>query len=167
MVTPGGLSHVGGDDQLRRAAAGSATARGYRYDAIDPESGRPWPAMPAAFRGLAARAAAAAGFAGFAPDACLINRYEPGARLIAAPGPRRTRLRAADRLGVARPAGDVPVRRREAQRADACACRCAHGDVVVWGGPARLSFHGVLPLKAGHHPFAGTHRINLTLRRAT
>ena len=54
---------------------------GYRYDPCDPESGRPWPSMPAPFSELAARAAARAGFDGFAPDACLVNRYEPGARL--------------------------------------------------------------------------------------
>src|SRR5262249_49157647 len=55
--------------------------RGYRYDPIDPESGEPWPAMPAAFARLAAQAADAGGFSGFAPEVCLINRYEPGAKL--------------------------------------------------------------------------------------
>src|SRR2546425_12941600 len=42
----------------------------------------------------------------------------------------------------------------------------AHGDVVVWGGPARLRYHGVSPLEAGHHPLMGGYRINLTFRRA-
>ncbi len=39
-----------------------------------------------------------------------------------------------------------------------------HGDVVVWGGPSRLRYHGVAPLAESHHPFAGAARINLTLR---
>ena len=41
-----------------------------------------------------------------------------------------------------------------------------HGDVVVWGGPARLRYHGVVALKAGQHPLLGGQRINLTLRKA-
>jgi len=41
-----------------------------------------------------------------------------------------------------------------------------HGDVVVWGGPARLRYHGVMPLKEGHHPLLGAHRVNLTFRKA-
>src|ERR1700726_658289 len=54
---------------------------GYRYDARDPLSGRPWPTMPAVFLEVARTAAQAGGFPGFSPDACLLNRYEPGARL--------------------------------------------------------------------------------------
>ena len=42
-----------------------------------------------------------------------------------------------------------------------------HGDVVVWGGPARLRHHGVLPLKAGVHEATGAARLNLTFRRAS
>jgi len=41
-----------------------------------------------------------------------------------------------------------------------------HGDVVVWGGPARLTFHGVQPLAEGSHPLTGNVRYNLTFRRA-
>jgi alkylated DNA repair protein (DNA oxidative demethylase) len=41
-----------------------------------------------------------------------------------------------------------------------------HGDVLVWGGPDRLRYHGVLPLKAGHHAALGDQRINLTFRQA-
>ncbi|MFU7556745.1 alpha-ketoglutarate-dependent dioxygenase AlkB, partial [Pseudomonas paraeruginosa] len=55
--------------------------RGYRYSATDPDSGAPWPAMPECFRQLARQAAEAAGFPGFDADACLLNRYQPGARL--------------------------------------------------------------------------------------
>lgn len=57
------------------------TPGGYRYDPVDPVRGVKWPPMPEAFSALATRAAAQAGFQGFQPDACLVNRYEPGARL--------------------------------------------------------------------------------------
>lgn len=139
--------------------------RGYRYERSDPVSGIAWPALPAAFSDLATRAAAQAGFDGFIADACLVNRYEPGTRLslhqdrderdFSAPivsvslgiaatflfgGPRRT-----DR------ARRVPL---------------VHGDVVVWGGPARLFHHGVLPIAADVHPRLGACRFNLTLRKA-
>jgi alkylated DNA repair protein (DNA oxidative demethylase) len=42
-----------------------------------------------------------------------------------------------------------------------------HGDVVVWGGAARLRHHGVLPVKEGHHQILGAQRVNLTFRRAS
>ncbi len=134
---------------------------GYRYDAIDPETNRPWPAMPDIFAHLAARAASAVGFDGFAPDACLINRYEPGTRLdrdeqdFGAPivsvslGLPATFLWS-DALRTDRP-------RR---------VRLQHGDVVVWGGPARLNFHGVDTLREGQHELTGSARFNLTFRRA-
>jgi alkylated DNA repair protein (DNA oxidative demethylase) len=164
LVTPGGqrmsvaMSNAG-------ALGWVSDRRGYRYEASDPDSGKPWPPMPEVFQRLATAAASRAGFAGFAPDACLINRYEPGTRLnlhqdrderdfshpivsvsLGIPavflfgGPRRT----------------DPVRR----------VPLAHGDVVVWGGPARLHHHGVLALKPNHHAVLGDVRINLTFRRA-
>ncbi len=55
--------------------------KGYRYAAIDPLTARAWPAMPPSFLALATAAAALAGFAQFEPDACLINRYEPKAKM--------------------------------------------------------------------------------------
>ncbi len=42
----------------------------------------------------------------------------------------------------------------------------SHGDVMVWGGPDRLRYHGVMPLKEGDHPLVGPYRINLTFRKA-
>ena len=80
MVTPGGwemsaaLTNCGQFDWVTDRS-------GYRYDPIDPATGRPWPAMPKAFADLAVEAAGAAGFDDFRPDACLVNRYAPGARL--------------------------------------------------------------------------------------
>lgn len=137
--------------------------RGYRYCDHDPVSGERWPAMPAAFIRIAATAAAAAGFAGFAPDACLVNRYDVGARM-ALHQDRDERDLQAPILSVSL---GLPVvflfggaRRQDAARRIAL----AHGDVVVWGGPARLRFHGVLALKPGTHPLGL--RYNLTFRQA-
>lgn len=163
MTTPGGrrmsvaMTNCG--------AVGWVTDRGgYRYDASDPESGRPWPAMPALFAELAAEAAATAGFDGFAPDACLINRYAPGARL----GLHRDE----DEKDFAQPivsfslglpavfllAGPKGGRSRQIP--------LKHGDAIVFGGPARLWRHGVKPLGDGTHPLTGRARINLTFRKA-
>ena len=138
--------------------------RGYRYDPVDPESDARWPALPDAFGALARDAAARAGYLDFAPDACLVNRYEPGARLSMHQDRDEKDLRApivSVSLGL--PAvflwgGDV-----RADKARRLALN--HGDVVVWGGPSRLRFHGVLAVKDGDHPFAGAHRINITFRK--
>jgi len=138
---------------------------GYRYDAVDPQSGKSWPAMPAVFLTLAAQAAQRAGFAGFSPDACLINRYEPGARM--------SLHQDRDERDFGEPIVSVSLglpaiflfgglkRSDKPQR-----LRLQHGDAVVWGGPARLFFHGVAPLADGEHAEFGRRRINLTFRKA-
>jgi DNA oxidative demethylase len=138
---------------------------GYRYDADDPLAGKPWPAMPSSFRELAGQAAAQAGFDGFAPDACLVNRYAPGARMslhqdmderdVGAPIVSVSLGLPAIFLfgGLAR--SDKPSR-----------YRLEHGDIAVWGGPMRLAFHGVAPLADGEHAVMGRQRINLTFRKA-
>ena len=139
--------------------------RGYRYDAIDPETGRPWPALPAVFARLAERAASAAGFDGFQPDACLVNRYEPGARLSLHQDRNEEDFGApivSVSLGV--PAIFLWGGGERAQRPRRVPL--LHGDVVVWGGPARLNFHGVDTLREDHHPLTGPLRFNLTCRRA-
>jgi alkylated DNA repair protein (DNA oxidative demethylase) len=164
MITPGGLRMSVAMTNCGRA--GWVTdRRGYRYEAADPLTGRCWPPIPALFRELAARAADAAGFAGFEPDACLVNRYEPGTRLSLHRDENECDLTApivSVSLGL--PAvflfggmkrGDRPRR-----------IPLGSGDVVVWGGPARLTYHGVTPLADGEHPLSGRCRINLTLRRA-
>jgi alkylated DNA repair protein (DNA oxidative demethylase) len=138
--------------------------RGYRYDPVDPESGRLWPGMPEAFTTLARAAADKAGYPGFTPDACLMNRYAPGARLSMHQDRDERDLRApivSVSLGL--PAVFLWGGERRADRARRIALQ--HGDVVVWGGPARLRYHGVLALKDGGHPFAGATRINLTFRK--
>jgi alkylated DNA repair protein (DNA oxidative demethylase) len=139
--------------------------RGYRYEAADPVSGQPWPVMPASFHALAVSAAARAGFPGFAPDACLINRYAPGARMsLHQDRDERDLAQPIVSVSLGLPATFLwggPQRAGRTRRVP-----LAHGDVVVWGGPARLHFHGVLPLAAGEHPRLGACRINLTFRRA-
>ena len=147
-------------------AAGWISDRtGYRYDRFDPETGRPWPKMPSTFADLAARAAAAAGFAGFVPDACLINRYTAQTRLSLHQD-RNERDLAAPIVSVSLglPAVFLWGGPRRADRPRRV--RLVHGDVVVWGGPARLTFHGIDPLREDDHPLTGPVRYNLTFRRA-
>jgi DNA oxidative demethylase len=139
--------------------------RGYRYEPCDPSSGNPWPSMPAEFLSLAQAAALAAGFPDFMPDACLINRYEPGARL--------TLHQDRDECDFAHPIVSVSLGlpavflfggddRSERQRR----IPLVHGDVVVFGGDSRRRHHGVLPIKEGSHELVGARRLNLTFRRA-
>ncbi len=164
MVTPGGF-----EMSVAMSNCGPfgwvTDRRGYRYQADDPLSGKPWPQMPDVFRDLAEGAAVEAGYPGFTPDACLINCYQPGARM--------SLHQDKDEHDFANPIVSVslglaamfqfggmkrsdPVRR----------IPLLHGDVVVWGGPSRLFYHGVLALKDGNHPKLGAQRINLTFRRA-
>jgi len=164
MTTPGGFAMSVA--MTNCGSAGWVTDRkGYRYTADDPSSGRPWPAMPALFLALAQQAAAEAGFPGFVPDACLINRYEPGTKL----SPHQDR----DEADYGHPIVSVSLglsatfqfggpRRGDPMRK----VTLGHGDIVVWGGPARLAHHGVLTLKSGEHPLTGCRRFNLTLRKA-
>jgi len=136
---------------------------GYRYDAIDPGNGEPWPRMPDAFRGLAGRAAVAGGFASMSPDACLVNRYAPGNRLSL----HQDRYELDDAVPIVSVSLGLPatflfggLARRDPVRR----FRLESGDVVVWGGASRLAFHGVSPVPAGDHPLVGPYRINLTFR---
>lgn len=164
MTTPGGqrmsvaLTSCG-------ALGWVSDARGYRYTPHDPASGQPWPALPAPLHQLARDAAAAAGFDGFAPDACLVNRYTPGARM----GLHQDR----DERDLSQPIVSLSLglptfflwgglhRTGRTLRVP-----LLHGDVAVWGGSDRLRFHGVAPLPDGHHRLTGAQRINCTLRRA-
>jgi alkylated DNA repair protein (DNA oxidative demethylase) len=142
-----------------------ADASGYRYVARDPLTDRPWPALPKAFEDLAIGAAQAAGFDGFRPDACLVNVYEPGARLSLhrdADEPDRSQPIVSASLGLPAVFLFGGLRRTDATQA----VPLMHGDVVVWGGPSRLRYHGVRPLRAGVHPRLGARRVNLTFRKA-
>lgn len=164
MVTPGGFQMSVA--MTNCGSYGWITDRtGYRYDRIDPETGQCWPGMPGSFLELAARAAEAAGFSAFKPDACLINRYEPGARL--------TLHQDKNERDFAQPIVSVSLGLPATflfggmERSDKTVrIPVLHGDVVVWGGPARLRYHGINPLKEGIHPKIGAYRYNLTFRNA-
>jgi alkylated DNA repair protein (DNA oxidative demethylase) len=165
MQTPGGYTM-----SVATASCGAlgwvSDTQGYRYAAHDPMSGKPWPAMPPCFLELAARAAAEAGFAGFAPEACLINQYVPGAKLSLHQDRDEKDLRAPIvSLSLGLPAVFLFGGTQRSQRPQRY--RLAHGDVVVWGGPSRLAFHGVAPLEEGEHALLGRQRINLTFRRVS
>lgn len=139
--------------------------RGYRYQPDDPLSGQPWPEMPAVFRALAVRAAQEAGFAGFDPDACLVNRYEPGARMSLHQDKNEQDMdQPIVSVSLGLPATFLfgGMERADKPRR----MRLDSGDVVVWGGPARLLFHGVDTLPEGEHALTGRCRYNLTFRRA-
>jgi alkylated DNA repair protein (DNA oxidative demethylase) len=164
MVTPGG--HTMSVAMTSTGMLGWVSdPRGYRYDRQDPGSGKPWPPMPDVFSDLARRAAREGGYPDFRPDSCLINRYEPGAKMslhqdrderdfvhpivsVSLGLPATFQLGGLSRKD---PVVRVPLR---------------HGDVLVWGGTDRLRFHGVLPVKPGRHEQLGPVRINLTFRRA-
>ena len=164
MFTPGG--HQMSVAMTNSGSLGWVSDRsGYRYDAIDPTTGKPWPAMPSIFRKLAGEAAAQAGFGGFRPEACLINRYEPGTTL--------SLHQDRDEKNYDQPIVSVSLGLPAIflwgglKRADKTVrYRLGHGDVVVWGGPSRLVYHGVAPLADGEHARLGRRRINLTFRRA-
>jgi len=164
MVTPGGFRMSVA--MTNCGSLGWVTDRtGYRYDAIDPESGQPWPALPASFLRLARDAAAEAGFAGFLPDACLVNRYEAGAKLSLHQDKDERDFTApivSVSLGIPAVFLFGGINRADKTRR----VPVSHGDVIVWGGPARLRYHGVLPLKEAQHPLLGEYRVNLTFRKA-
>ncbi|MEP6897864.1 MAG: DNA oxidative demethylase AlkB [Rhodanobacter sp.] len=164
LLTPGGL---------RMAVAMTNTGslgwisdrRGYRYGPADPDTGKPWPAMPQTFLQLASNAATHAGFVGFVPDACLINRYQAGARLwLHQDRDEHDYGQPIVSVSLGVPATFLFGGLKRSDRTQRIPL--AHGDVVVWGGPARLCYHGVLPLKPGHNHAFDKDRINLTFRCA-
>jgi alkylated DNA repair protein (DNA oxidative demethylase) len=164
MQTPGGFTM-----SVATTSCGSlgwvSDPHGYRYAAHDPNTGQAWPAMPACFMALAASAAAQAGYADFVPNACLINQYAPGAKMSLHQDKDEHDLRAPIvSLSLGLPAVflfGTPNRKDRAERH-----RLVHDDVVVWGGPSRLAYHGVMPLADGEHGLLGRRRVNLTFRRA-
>jgi DNA oxidative demethylase len=164
LVTPGGQSM-----SVAMTNCGpvgwTSDRRGYRYSSRDPLSDLDWPAMPPEFQRLALDAATACGFPGFVPDACLINRYAPGARLTA--------HRDADEQNFAQPIVSVSLGLPASfafygltRSGKGRTVALIDGDVLVWGGPSRLVYHAVRPVKPGHHPLTGGYRYNLTFRHA-
>jgi alkylated DNA repair protein (DNA oxidative demethylase) len=140
-----------------------SSSSGYRYADTDPETGRDWPSMPEAFLSLAHSAAESGGFAGFMPNACLVNRYDVGAKL--------TLHQDKDEGDFTQPIVSVSLGLPatflfggEHRTDPVTRIGLRHGDVVVWGGPSRLRFHGIAPIKRGQHPQWGSVRYNLTFR---
>ena len=164
MQTPGGFTMAVAMTNCG-ALGWVSDRRGYRYDPVDPDSGAAWPRLPDVFLALAQRAADAAGYPNFEPDACLVNRYEPRAKL--------SLHRDADERDFTQPIVSVSLGLPATfvfggtRRTDPTVrVPLEHGDVVVWGGPARMRYHGVLALKDGVDPLLGRQRINLTFRKA-
>jgi DNA oxidative demethylase len=164
MLTPGG--HRMSVEMSNCGRLGWVSDRsGYRYDAVDPLTGRAWPAMPREWLALAHCAALRAGFGAFEPDACLINRYVPGVRLSLHQDRNERDFRApVVSVSLGLPVTFLLGGSTRGERPARLALE--HGDVLVWGGPARLAFHGTAPLRDGVHELLGPQRINLTLRRA-
>jgi alkylated DNA repair protein (DNA oxidative demethylase) len=164
LVTPGGKSM-----SVAMTNCGSvgwfSDRHGYRYAEVDPETGQPWPVLPAVFGQLARAAAGAAGFEEYAPDVCLINRYAIGTRLtLHRDHDERDRRAPIVSVSLGLPATFLwgGLDRKDPQRR----VPLAHGDVVAWGGPSRMRYHGVLPIHDDTHPLTGAHRYNLTFRVA-
>ena len=137
-------------------------AKGYRYEATDPLSGKPWPAMPESFATLARAAAQSAGYANFTPDACLINRYAGKAKM----GSHRD----ADERDFSQPIVSVTLGAAAtflwygpARSGTAAKIRLEPTDVLVWGGEARCGYHAVGQAEGAA---SGAVRINLTFRKA-
>ncbi|QGN38948.1 DNA oxidative demethylase AlkB [Klebsiella oxytoca] len=164
MVTPGGYTMSVAMTNCGKLGW-STDRRGYLYAADDPLTGKRWPPMPLLFHELAAEAAAAGGYTRFNPDACLINRYQPGTKLSLHQDKDERDLRApivSVSLGLPAIFQFGGLRRNDPlQRV-----LLEHGDVVVWGGESRLFYHGIQPLKEGIHPDTGSCRYNLTFRLA-
>lgn len=164
MTTRGGFTM--GVEMTNCGVAGWISDRkGYRYQRIDPVTQAPWPMMPPDFLPLASTVAAEAGFDGFVPDVCLINRYQPGVRM--------SLHQDRDEQDFGEPIVSVSLglpavfQFGGVERSDPVARHpLEHGDVVVWGGAARLRYHGISPLKQGEHPLLGAARLNLTFRKA-
>ncbi|WP_449555067.1 DNA oxidative demethylase AlkB [Lelliottia amnigena] len=165
MVTPGGYTM-----SVAMTSCGglgwTTNDRGYLYSSVDPVTQCPWPPIPAVFNALCHEAAVAAGYPEFQPDACLINRYAPGAKLSLHQDKDEPNLRApivSVSLGLPAIFQFGGLQRNDPLKR----LMLEHGDVVVWGGDSRLFYHGIQPLKPGQHPLTGEYRYNLTFRQAS
>ncbi|AIB36698.1 MULTISPECIES: DNA oxidative demethylase AlkB [Pseudomonas] len=164
MVTPGGFTMSAALSSCGDLGWTTDTS-GYRYSPVDPRSQQPWPQMPEVLRQLAVQAAAQAGFFDFAPDACLINRYVPGAKMSLHQDKNERRYsEPVVSISLGLPAIFLFGGHERSDKPRKVSL--FHGDVVVWGGVDRLRFHGVMPIKDGVHPIMGPQRINLTFRTA-
>ncbi len=164
MVTPGGFPLSAALSSCGELGWTTDSA-GYRYSPLDPRSQQPWPAMPDTLRQLAVLAATEAGFCDFSPDACLINRYVPRAKMSLHQD-KNERSYSAPVVSVSLGLPAIFLFGGHARSDKPQRISLFHGDVVVWGGVDRLRFHGVMPIKEGVHSIMGPQRINLTFRTA-
>lgn len=164
LSTPGGkrmsvaMSNCGAEGWVSDRA-------GYRYQAIDPLTNKPWPLMPLRLKKLAQKAAILGGYADFKPTVCLINYYAPGARMGLHQDKDEADLTApivSFSLGL--PATFIWGGLQRTGKTQRILLR--HADAVVWGGEDRLRFHGVAPLRDGEHALTGRARLNLTFRQS-
>jgi len=163
LVTPGGYTMSVAMTNCGRVGWVS-DRKGYRYDPVDPDTGSPWPPLPQLFLEMAMKAAARAGFDHYDPDACLINRYVPGAKLsLHQDRDEKDAWAPIVSISLGLPAVFLWGGQRRADPMRRLSLES--GDVVVWGGPARFVYHGVAPLKDGQHRLTGAARINLTFRK--
>ncbi|MGB8364727.1 MAG: alpha-ketoglutarate-dependent dioxygenase AlkB [Rhizomicrobium sp.] len=136
---------------------------GYRYQPLHPATCAPWPSIPGS---LLALWEAAAGYCA-PPECCLVNLYREGTRM----GLHQDRDEAAlDAPVLSLSLGDEAVFRigGQTRRGTTRSLRLRSGDVLMFGGPARLAFHGVDRVIAGSSPLVpGGGRLNLTLRRVS
>ncbi|MEX0300699.1 MAG: DNA oxidative demethylase AlkB [Kordiimonas sp.] len=138
---------------------------GYQYSSTDPLSGAQWPSLPASFQSLAHSAAAKAGFNDFIPDSCLINWYEPGTKLT----PHQDRDEADMRWPIVSVSLGISAMFQffgNERGGQAKNLLLQDGDVLVWGGRARLYYHGVKKLEKATDDRIGALRYNLTFRKA-
>lgn len=163
LTVPGGYSMSVAMTNCGKVGWVSDTT-GYRYDPLDPVSGTKWPALPQSFQGLAEHAAALVGFNDYKPDACLINRYSKGARLsLHIDKDEEDPVSPIVSVSLGIPATFLWGGFKRSDKTEKLLLN--HGDVVVWGGPSRMRYHGVNAIKDGYHPLTGNTRINLTFRK--
>jgi DNA oxidative demethylase len=164
MITPGGFRM-----SVAMTNCGSfgwiTDKTGYRYDSVDPASNLAWPDMPDCFLKLAMSAASDAGYKKFVPDACLINRYEAGSKLSLHQD-RNERDFEQPIVSVSLGVSAIFLFGGTHRNDKTKRVLVEHADVIVWGGPSRLRYHGVMPIKGGFHSLTEGCRINLTFRKA-
>lgn len=146
------------------SGCGTPEAFRRRWDPQKPAVRKMWPPIPRVLVDFALRCAVRSGFPLFRPDCCHINRYQAGIRL----GLHQDR----HECDMTQPIVSISLGLEciflfgGLQRTDPVKrILLEHGDVIVWGGPSRMRFHGVQPLKPGHHPLTGPYRYNLTFRK--
>jgi DNA oxidative demethylase len=158
-TTPSGLPM-----SVMVSACGTPEAFRRRWDPKNPGVRQMWPPMPRPLLDFAIRCAVRSGFPQFRPDSCHINCYQAGTRL----GLHQDR----HEFDLVQPIVSISFGLEcifllgGLQRTDTTKrILLEHGDVIVWGGASRMRFHGVQPLKPGHHPMTGPYRYNLTFRK--